>query len=121
MQAAWAKQRAAGAYDNKKWAGFDKKRSHKDRIECKNGVVEAVVGDPDQTYKCKNIVIVCSRVSLSPLISSKDMYDFKTHAELGGPADEGSGSWGWSKKGRDFIAIGQTCMWNASFMNQQKY
>ena len=62
MQAAWAKQRAAGAYDNKKWAGFDKKRSHKDRIECKNGVVEAVVGDPDQTYKCKNIVSVWMKV-----------------------------------------------------------
>ncbi len=36
------------------------------------------------------------------------MYDFKTHAELGGGASEGSGSWGWTHKGREFIAIGQT-------------
>lgn len=42
------------------------------------------------------------------LTSLKDMYDFKTHAELGGPADEGSGSWGWTSGNREFIAIGQT-------------
>jgi hypothetical protein len=36
------------------------------------------------------------------------MYDFKTHAELGDSTGEGSGSWGWSHKGREFIAIGQT-------------
>jgi hypothetical protein len=50
-----------------------------------------------KTYKCKNI----------------DMYDFKTHAELGDAFGEGSGSWGWSHKGREFIAIGQT--YGASF------
>ena len=47
-ESAWAKQRAAGNYDSKKWAGFEKKRSHKDKIECKHGRVEAVVGDADQ-------------------------------------------------------------------------
>jgi hypothetical protein len=36
------------------------------------------------------------------------MYDFKTHAELGDAVGEGSGSWGWSYKNREFIAIGQT-------------
>ena len=37
------------------------------------------------------------------------MYDFKTHEELGSSIDaEGSGSWGWTHKGREFIAIGQT-------------
>jgi hypothetical protein len=36
------------------------------------------------------------------------MYDFKTHAELGDAVGEGSGSWGWTHKGREFIAIGQT-------------
>lgn len=49
-------------------------------------------GDPDQTYKCKDI----------------DMYDFKTHEELGSNGGEGSGSWGWTHHGREFIAIGQT-------------
>jgi hypothetical protein len=39
----------------------------------------------------------------------QDMYDFKTHAELGSNGGEGSGSWGWtSPEGREFIAIGQT-------------
>lgn len=37
------------------------------------------------------------------------MYDFLTHTELGAqPTSEGSGSWGWTHRGRDFIAIGQT-------------
>lgn len=45
-----------GEYDSKKWNGFDKKRPSKGRLQCKNGVVEAVKGDPDQTYRCKNIV-----------------------------------------------------------------
>jgi hypothetical protein len=36
------------------------------------------------------------------------MYDFKTHAELGDAVGEGSGSWGWTHKGREFVAIGQT-------------
>lgn len=55
-QAAWAQERAAGNYESKKWNGFAKKRSNKNKIECKDGRVEAVVGDADQTYKCKNIV-----------------------------------------------------------------
>jgi hypothetical protein len=50
-EAAWAKQRAAGAYDNKRWAGFSSKRTKKNKIECKHGRVEAVKGDADQTYK----------------------------------------------------------------------
>lgn len=48
-------------------------------------------GDPDQTYKCKDI----------------DMYDFKTHEELGSVEGQGSGSWGWYYHDREFIAIGQ--------------
>ncbi|KAL6703126.1 hypothetical protein ACN47E_010188 [Coniothyrium glycines] len=91
-EAAWAKARAAGLYDNKRWNGFSKKRANKNKIECRNGRVEAVKGDADQTYKCKDI----------------DLYDFKTHEELGDAVGEGSGSWGWTHKGREFIAIGQT-------------
>jgi uncharacterized protein involved in copper resistance len=50
-EAAWAKQRAAGAFDSKRWNGFAQKRVNKNKIECKNGRVEAVKGDADQTYK----------------------------------------------------------------------
>ncbi|KNG45109.1 hypothetical protein DDE82_003134 [Stemphylium lycopersici] len=101
-EAAWAKQRAAGNYDNKKWMGFSKKRTEKNKIKCKHGRIEAVANDPDQTYKCKNI----------------DLYDFKTHAELGDAVGEGSGSWGWTSHGREFIAIGQT--YGASFSEVTK-
>lgn len=55
-EAAWAKHREAGDYDKKKWNGFHKNRANKNKIECKHGRVEAVKGDADQTYKCKNIV-----------------------------------------------------------------
>jgi choice-of-anchor B domain-containing protein len=37
-----------------------------------------------------------------------DLYDFKTHAELGSSYGRGAGSWGWTnKKGREFVAIAQ--------------
>ena len=52
-EAAWAKHRAAGEYDSKKWNGFFKKRANKNKIECKNGRVEAVKGDADQTCKSR--------------------------------------------------------------------
>jgi choice-of-anchor B domain-containing protein len=39
---------------------------------------------------------------------SMDLYDFKSHADLGSWGGEGSSSWGWvSKDGREFVAIGQ--------------
>jgi hypothetical protein len=55
-EASWAKQRAMGNYDSKKWNGFDKKRPDKNVIKCKNGKAVAVKGDPAQTYTCKDIV-----------------------------------------------------------------
>jgi choice-of-anchor B domain-containing protein len=37
-----------------------------------------------------------------------DLYDFKSHADLGSWGGEGSSSWGWvSKDKREFVAIGQ--------------
>lgn len=72
--------------------------------KCIDGKVEAVKGDPMQTFRCKNM----------------DLYDFINHATLGspngwdfgddkiGPLLTGSGSWGWTdpKSGREFIASG---------------
>ncbi|KAH7127221.1 hypothetical protein B0J11DRAFT_297905 [Dendryphion nanum] len=91
-ESAWAKQRAAGAYDSKKWSGFDKHRPDKDRVRCINGKAIAKANDTDQHYKCKDI----------------DLYDFKSHVELGSPLGEGSGSWGWEYWGREFYILGQT-------------
>ena len=37
-----------------------------------------------------------------------NLYSFKSHADLGSFAGEGSSSWGWtSDDGREFVAIGQ--------------
>ncbi|KAM3420199.1 hypothetical protein BST61_g3490 [Cercospora zeina] len=90
-ESAWASARAAGEYNSERFNGFDKNKKG-DRIRCINGKAEAVAGDLNQTYACSGI----------------DMYDFKTHAELGSNGGEGSGSWGVTLQGRDFIAIGQT-------------
>ncbi|KAF2703631.1 hypothetical protein K504DRAFT_463356 [Pleomassaria siparia CBS 279.74] len=91
-ESAWAAKKSAGAYDSKTWNGWRKHKGSKDFIPCNNGTAVAVPGDADQTYKCKNI----------------DLYDFQTHEELGSNDGEGSGSWGWTYQGREFIAIGQT-------------
>ncbi|KJX93656.1 hypothetical protein TI39_contig4278g00004 [Zymoseptoria brevis] len=87
-EASWATKRAAGKFISKKWNG------HKAaKVQCnKDGLAVAVKGDPLQTFKCKGI----------------DMYDFKSHAEMGSPTGEGSGSWGWTYMGREFMAIGQS-------------
>ncbi|WPB01960.1 uncharacterized protein RHO25_006593 [Cercospora beticola] len=90
-ESAWAVARAAGEYKSERYNGFEKNKKG-DRIRCTNGKAEAVAGDANQTYACNGI----------------DMYDFKTHAELGSNGGEGSGSWGVTLQGRDFIAIGQT-------------
>ena len=61
-------------------------------VPCVNGLATAVEGDPLQTFRCKNL----------------DLYDFKSHAELGSETGEGSSSWGWtSPDGRELLAIGQ--------------
>jgi hypothetical protein len=38
-----------------------------------------------------------------------DLYNFKSHVDLGSPHGHGSSSWGWtSDDDREFVAIGQT-------------
>jgi len=61
---AWAKQRAIGNHDTKKWNGFGKKRHDKNVIKCKNGKAEAVKGDKNQTYSCKDIVSLYQKRAL---------------------------------------------------------
>jgi len=39
--------------------------------------------------------------------SNIDLYSFKSHADLGSAVGEGSSSWGWTSKGRDFAIIAQ--------------
>lgn len=76
-------------YDSTQYTSFGK---NKDYVACKNGVASYVPGDPKYTFQCKDL----------------DLYDFKTHAELGSSYGRGAGSWGWTnKKGREFVAIAQ--------------
>lgn len=63
-----------------------------DFVACTDGVASYVPGDAKYTFKCKDL----------------DLYDFKTHAELGSSSGRGAGSWGWTNaEGREFVAIAQ--------------
>ncbi|GIZ37933.1 hypothetical protein CKM354_000136100 [Cercospora kikuchii] len=89
----WHEHEVAGDYQSAKWSGFDKWSSSKGKpVKCRNGLAVAKEGDPLQTFRCKDT----------------DLYDFKSHAELGGNNSSGSGSWGWTFGRREFAAIGQS-------------
>ncbi|KAF2430063.1 hypothetical protein EJ08DRAFT_634579 [Tothia fuscella] len=85
--ATWDEQHALGRYASALYPSIDKK------VPCVNGVVNA---DPDvanYAFRCNNI----------------DLYNFKSHADLGSTKGQGSSSWGWtSPDGREFVAIGQS-------------
>ncbi|KAK1768266.1 hypothetical protein QBC33DRAFT_585338 [Phialemonium atrogriseum] len=85
----WEELRLQGVYDSTQYKSFDRK---KDYVACTDGVAAYIPGDPKYTFRCSNL----------------DLYDFKTHAELGISSGRGAGSWGWtSPRGREFIAIAQ--------------
>nr|CAD70561.1 hypothetical protein [Neurospora crassa] len=86
----WAELDAAGVYDSTQYEKFDS--SKLDYVPCTKGYASYVPNDPKYTFRCNNL----------------DLYDFKTHAELGSSSGRGAGSWGWtSPKGREFVAIAQ--------------
>jgi choice-of-anchor B domain-containing protein len=94
-KAKWLAEYDAGILDSSKWPRLN-------YTKCVNGKAEAVKGDPNHTFKCKNV----------------DLYDFINHATLGSsngypdtgiyPFLTGSGSWGWvdPESGREFVASG---------------
>jgi hypothetical protein len=94
-KAAWLAEADMGLLDSTQWPRLN-------YTKCTNGVAAAVPGDPNLTFRCKNM----------------DLYDFINHATLGSPNgwDEdgsgllltGSSSWGWTDpdSGREFIASG---------------
>ena len=59
---------------------------------CSDGKSVAMPGVEGYTFRCNNM----------------DLYDFRSHKDLGSKAGFGSSSWGWtSPAGREFVAIGQ--------------
>lgn len=93
---AWMAEFEAGILDSSVWPRLN-------YTKCQDGVIEAVKGDPLQTFRCKNM----------------DLYDFINHATLGSPDGweetpgsglllTGSSSWGWTDpgSGREFVASG---------------
>lgn len=90
QQQTWAELDAAGVYDSTQYKKFPS--SKLDYVPCTKGYASYVPNDPKYTFRCNNL----------------DLYDFKTHAELGSSSGRGAGSWGWtSPKGREFVAIAQ--------------
>lgn len=88
-QKVWDELAQQGVFDSTQYKTFDQER---DLVACENGVAALVPGDPKYTFRCKEL----------------DLYDFKTHAQLGSSSGRGAGSWGWtSPEGREFVAIAQ--------------
>ncbi|OQO06653.1 hypothetical protein B0A48_08440 [Cryoendolithus antarcticus] len=92
----WARDRSQGKHVSRKWNSRDKKnggwRDRNDPVRCRNAFAVVEPGNANQTFRC----------------SGMDLYDFKSHADLGSYVGEGSSSWGWiSADGREFAAIGQ--------------
>ncbi|CAJ2506771.1 Uu.00g079570.m01.CDS01 [Anthostomella pinea] len=86
----WDSRRQQGLFDSSQYKSMD---AAVDYVPCVGGLAELVEGDPLYTFNCSNI----------------DLYDFKSHADLGSDGGEGAGSWGWtSEDGREFMAVGQS-------------
>ncbi|KAI0393120.1 hypothetical protein F5Y17DRAFT_326151 [Xylariaceae sp. FL0594] len=89
-EAFWARRRQAGIFNS---AQYKSMPSSVSVVPCTNGLAELFPGDPLYSFNCTGL----------------DLYDFKTHVDLGSPSGEGAGSWGWtSPTGREFMAIGQS-------------
>jgi choice-of-anchor B domain-containing protein len=78
-----------GAFDSAQYATFDEET---DYVACVDGTAALILGDPVNTFRCQDL----------------DLFDFRTHAQLGSSSGRGAGSWGWtSPEGREFVAIAQ--------------
>ncbi|KAL1838132.1 hypothetical protein VTJ49DRAFT_3011 [Mycothermus thermophilus] len=85
----WGEFLRQGAFNSSQYGSFGPK---KDVVQCRHGFAALVPGDPKNTFRCKNL----------------DLYDFKTHAQLGSASGMGASIWGWtSPEGREFVAIAQ--------------
>ncbi|KAH6613533.1 hypothetical protein B0J18DRAFT_473183 [Chaetomium sp. MPI-SDFR-AT-0129] len=85
----WTEFSEHGVYDSTQYQPLGE---DVDYIACQGGIVSLVPNDPVNTFRCRDL----------------DLFDFKTHAQLGSSSGRGAGSWGWtSPDGREFVAIAQ--------------
>ncbi|KAF6815466.1 hypothetical protein CMUS01_12441 [Colletotrichum musicola] len=88
-KASWDRQIESGEMDS---TAYRSRLASEGSVPCVDGVAAVVAGDPNNTFKCDKI----------------DFYDFKSHADLGSRAGQGSSSWGWtSPDGREIAIIAQ--------------
>ncbi len=79
----------AGAFNSSQYAGLNEEIDH---AVCTNGTATYIPDNPMYAFRCKNM----------------DLYDFKSHVDLGSVEGFGAGSWGWTdSSGREFAAIAQ--------------
>lgn len=86
-ESTFSRQREAGAYDSTQYQTASIQTvgdANQLKARCVNGKAAG--------YSCKNI----------------DLYDYKSHSELGSQTGEGSSSWGWtSPEGREIMVVAQ--------------
>ncbi|KAH7041484.1 uncharacterized protein B0I36DRAFT_235364 [Microdochium trichocladiopsis] len=85
----WADRAAEGLFAPEQYESMEAADTV---VRCVNGVAKLKANDPLYQFKCSGL----------------DLYDFRSHADLGSRTGQGAGSWGWtSPDGREFIAISQ--------------
>jgi len=85
----WQSRREAGIFDPSQYKSMSADAAV---APCTDGLAVLDASDPLYQFKCSGL----------------DLYDFKSHFDLGSTVGEGAGSWGWvSPEGREFVAIAQ--------------
>jgi choice-of-anchor B domain-containing protein len=85
----WSEMARQGVFDSAQYGTFS---DETDYVACVDGTAALIPGDPVNTFRCQDL----------------DLFDFRTHAQLGSSYGRGAGSWGWtSPQGREFVAIAQ--------------
>lgn len=85
----WNSRREEGVFDPSQYKSLS---AEVDVVPCVDGKAVLDAADPLYQFTCSGL----------------DLYDFKSHFDLGSTTGEGAGSWGWtSPDGREFVAIAQ--------------
>lgn len=87
--AEWDRQRESGEMDSSQYTSWDKWgrkgnwRQRRDFVPCVDGLAVVEQGNPNQTFQCSNVGMTYRDRCAMLTVYKMDLYDFKSHADLG--------------------------------------